>query len=91
MTAFTFLCLINGFDVFWPENWSASSFLTAYIGIPIFLCIYFGHRLSHMKEAWVYDSAEVDLHTGLDHVIAEETPPKVQKNKWLKPLTLLWE
>lgn len=29
---FTFLCLINGFNVFWPENWNASSFLTAYIG-----------------------------------------------------------
>lgn len=32
IVGFTFLCLINGFDVFWPENWSASSFLTAYIG-----------------------------------------------------------
>ncbi|KAL0257895.1 hypothetical protein SLS55_007063 [Diplodia seriata] len=91
MTAFTFLCLVNGFDVFWPENWSASSFLTAYIGLPIFLCIYFGHKFCHMKEPWAYAPENVDLHTGLDHVLAEETPPKVQKHKWMKPLTMLWE
>ncbi|KAF4310323.1 Amino acid/polyamine transporter I [Botryosphaeria dothidea] len=91
MTFFVFLTLINGFDVFWSENWSASSFLTAYIGIPIFLCIYFGHRFAHWKETWAYSPVEVDLHTGLDRVMEEETPPKVQKNKWLKPLTLLWE
>lgn len=39
ITMFTLLCLINGFTVFFPENWSASSFLTAYIGIPIFLSV----------------------------------------------------
>lgn len=32
IVGFVFLTLINGFDVFWPSNWSASSFLTAYIG-----------------------------------------------------------
>jgi amino acid transporter len=36
---FTFLCIINGFNVFWPQTWNVSSFLTAYIGIPIFLSI----------------------------------------------------
>ena len=30
---FTLLCLTNGFTVFFPKNWSASSFLTAYIEI----------------------------------------------------------
>lgn len=39
MFMFTLLCLINGFTVFFPENWSASSFLTAYIGIPIFFVV----------------------------------------------------
>jgi hypothetical protein len=32
IVGFVFLTLINGFSVFWPENWSASSFLTAYVG-----------------------------------------------------------
>lgn len=32
IVGFTFLTLINGFNVFWPENWSVSSFFTAYVG-----------------------------------------------------------
>lgn len=31
MVSFVVLTLINGFNVFWPQNWSASSFLTAYV------------------------------------------------------------
>ena len=31
MVSFTILTLINGFNVFWPQNWNASSFLTAYV------------------------------------------------------------
>jgi len=71
---FPFLLLINGFTVFFPENWGASSFLTAYIGIPIFLCIYAGHRLTHMKEPWFKDVMEIDLKTGVDIVKANEEP-----------------
>lgn len=32
IVAFVFFTLINGFAVFFPQNWSASSFLTAYVG-----------------------------------------------------------
>jgi len=82
MVFFAFLCLINGFAVFWPENWSASSFLTAYIGIPIFLAIYFGHRIYARNDPWAHDPAEVDLHTGMEEVLAEETPPKKHSGWW---------
>ena len=84
---FTFLTLINGFDVFFPSLWSASGFLTAYVGIPIFLCIYFGHRIYSMskKEPWAIPSAEVDLKTGLDVVLANEKP-ELRANTWGKKL-----
>jgi len=85
LVAFTILTLINGFDVFFPENWNASSFLTAYVGIPIFLVIYFGHRFVHRHEAWVIPSEEVDLHTGIETVLANETP-EVNANTWQKKL-----
>ncbi|KAF2090789.1 histidine permease [Saccharata proteae CBS 121410] len=92
MAGFTFLCLINGYDVFWPSNWSVSTFLTAYIGIPIFLCIYFGHRIYTFKEEkWALAPEEVDLQTGLDDVLADEKPPRVRHSKWSKALTCLWE
>jgi amino acid transporter len=85
MVAFTILTLINGFDVFFPGRFNASSFLTAYVGIPIFLGIYFIHRFWHRHEAWVIPSLEVDLHSGIDVVLANETPEVVAKG-WLKKL-----
>jgi amino acid transporter len=85
MVAFVILTLINGFDVFFPGRFTASSFLTAYVGIPIFLVIYFGHRAWHYKEAWVIPSEQVDLHTGIDIVLANETP-EIKANTWQKKL-----
>ncbi|KAL3427754.1 amino acid permease [Phlyctema vagabunda] len=85
MIGFTFLTLINGFDVFWPERFSATSFLTAYVGIPIFLVIYFGHRLMHRSDPWAYPSETVDLHTGIDVVLANEEPDQPM-GKWKKRL-----
>ncbi|KAI6791226.1 amino acid permease [Hortaea werneckii] len=41
----TVLTLTNGFQVFFPSNWSASNFLAAYITIPIFFGLYFGHKI----------------------------------------------
>ncbi|KAK7550713.1 histidine permease [Phyllosticta citricarpa] len=91
MVGYSFLLLINGFTVFWPENWSASSFLTSYIGIPIFAVIYFGHRIYKRNDKWAYNPHEVDLVTGMERVLAEEKPPKVRNSKWAKVLTCLWE
>ncbi|KAG9230559.1 putative proline-specific permease [Amylocarpus encephaloides] len=86
MVFFCFLTLINGFDVFWPENFNASSFLTAYVGIPIFLSIYFTHRVLHWSDKWMYPSHEIDLHTGIATVIANEIP-EVGPVTWKKKLT----
>ncbi|KAI7317751.1 amino acid permease [Hortaea werneckii] len=41
----TVLTLTNGFQAFFPGNWSASNFLAAYITIPIFFGLYFGHKI----------------------------------------------
>jgi yeast amino acid transporter len=90
IVGFVFLCLVNGFDVFWPENWSASSFLTAYVGIPIFLCIYFAHRIYAFRDPWAHNPEDVDLHTGLEEVVAQETPAKVY-DKWWKKVQMIWE
>lgn len=89
IVGFTFLVLINGFDVFWPQNWNASSFLTAYIGIPIFLSIYFGHRIYARHEPWAHDPSMVDMHTGIDEVLSLETPPVVY-DKWWKKIAYIW-
>lgn len=82
--AFVFLCLINGFDVFFPGRFSASSFLTAYVGIPIFLVIYLAHRVYRRKDPWAFKSEDVDLYTDLDGVIAAEKPRPAQRSIWLR-------
>ena len=79
MVAFTILCLINGFTVFFPSKWSASSFLTAYIGIPIFLVMYLGHKIFFWRDKWAWDPMEVDMQTGLQEVIDAERPLKKRK------------
>jgi amino acid transporter len=85
MVAFVILTLINGFDVFFPGRFTASSFLTAYVGIPIFLGIYFGHRLFHWSDKWAIPSEDVDLHSGVDVVLANETPEPLA-DTWPKKL-----
>lgn len=79
MVMFTLLCLTNGFTVFFPKNWSPSSFLTAYIGIPIFVVMYFGHRIWFWKDSWAWAPDEVDLHTGMQEVLDADAPMKERK------------
>ena len=67
-----FLTLINGFTVFFPSKWSVNDFFTAYIGIPAFLALYFGHRIVFWKDPWAWRSEDVDLHTGLQDVLETE-------------------
>lgn len=85
--AFVILILINGFDVFFPGRFNASSFLTAYVGIPIFLVIYFGHKAFHWREPWLRPPEDIDLFTGVDIVIANETP-EMHARTWKKRLQM---
>lgn len=91
IVAFVFLSLINGFDVFWPENWNVSSFFTAYVGIPIFFAIYGGHRIWSWSDPWAHNSMEVDMHTGMEEVLADEIPQRTISGPWWKKFTLLWQ
>ncbi|KAI1860748.1 uncharacterized protein JN550_011349 [Neoarthrinium moseri] len=81
MVFFTMLLCLNGFSVFFPNQWSATSFLTAYIGAPIFLVIYFGHRIFHWNDAWVIDPLQVDLYTDLDAFKENETDVELVQGK----------
>ena len=74
LVVFTLLCLQNGFTVFFPSRWSASSFLTAYVRIPIFVVIYLAHWMVFGHDEWVWNPEEVDMQTGLEEVIECEKP-----------------
>lgn len=68
------LMLINGFQVFLPGQWSVGDFLTAYIGIPVFMVICLGHRSYFSQDAWFKEADEIDMTGGLDEVLAAERP-----------------
>jgi len=91
IVSLTIVCFINGFDVFWPEKWNISSFFTAYVGIPMFLVFYGGHRIWSWSDTWAHDPMEVDMQTGMDRVLADETPARTTKGPWYMKITLLWE
>ena len=60
---FALLNLTNGFQVFFPGSFTASSFLAAYITIPAFFILYFGHKI-WFRTPWVRPIYEVDVMTG---------------------------
>ncbi|KAJ8115382.1 hypothetical protein ONZ43_g4681 [Nemania bipapillata] len=80
----TLLTLTNGFQVFVPSNWSASSFLAAYITIPIFLALYLGHKI-WFRTPFAIKVEDVDVLTGkkeMDELAAMDQPP-IPRN-WLE-------
>ena len=73
LVAFTILLLLNGYSVFLRGHWDTSTFITAYVGIPVFLSLYFGHRYFACRtRPWLYSPGDVDLKSGLDEVLAAE-------------------
>ncbi|XHG08946.1 hypothetical protein AWENTII_012030 [Aspergillus wentii] len=85
-----FLMLINGFSCFFPSKWSASNFFTAYIGIPAFLLLYVGHRIVYRADPWAWRPEDVDMHTGLQEILAAEKPPR-PRNTWYEKMMVLVE
>ncbi|KAF6826251.1 proline-specific permease [Colletotrichum plurivorum] len=98
---FTFLLLANGFTAFYPGRFSASSFLTAYVGIPLFLAFYLGHKFTvGRRDPWLIAPEHVDLTTNLREVEEEaamwtETDVANEKHgrgqKWWRMFALIWE
>ncbi|OAA59185.1 proline permease PrnB [Niveomyces insectorum RCEF 264] len=70
---FSFLLLCNGFTVFYPGQFTASKFITAYIGIAAIVVIYVAHKIvAGRSDPWWRPADKVDLVTGIDEVEAHE-------------------
>lgn len=97
---FIFLLLCNGFTAFYPGRFTASSFLTTYLGIPIFLLLWVGHKmLFNRNEEWMYAPTELDLTTGLREVETSEELAAMRvgddqtktENKTVRAVKAMWE
>lgn len=79
------LCLTNGFQVFFPGNFSAASFLAAYITLPLFLTLYLGHKF-WARTTWIRPIETVDIWSGkaeADRQEEEDMGPPLARN-WLE-------
>lgn len=77
------ITLTNGFTVFVGGSFTASDFVAAYITLPLFFAIYFGHKLFTKNwKRWLYPIEEIDVFTGLDKAeeIEREFPDRKPKN-----------
>ncbi|KOC08921.1 hypothetical protein AFLA70_61g004040 [Aspergillus flavus AF70] len=90
---FSLLLLLNGFKNFIHDHWDTSNFFTCYIGLPIFLVLYLGHRFVVARsESWVHSPLDVDLVSGLAEIIESEFPVEDKPTlKWYQSWRLLFE
>ncbi|EPX73408.1 proline specific permease [Schizosaccharomyces octosporus yFS286] len=59
------ITITNGFPVFVGHHFTASSFIAAYITLPIFLVLYLGHKLFTKNWKWFKRVDELDITSGL--------------------------
>ena len=71
MSMLSLMCLTNGFQVFFPGNFSAASFLAAYTTLPVFLALYLGHKL-WTRTPWIRPIETVDIWSGKDEADRQE-------------------
>jgi yeast amino acid transporter len=77
------VAFFNGFDCFFPGKFSAKTFLPPYIDIPIFLCLFFGYKLT--KRTKFVPLAEIDIWSGKAEIDRlEPTWPVVKPRNWLE-------
>ena len=62
LVTFTILCFFNGFNVFLANEFTVSGFLTAYIGLPVFVLLFLVHKVvAGRSDPWLLPANEVNL------------------------------
>jgi amino acid transporter len=56
--------ITNGYEVFFDFN--AADFIAAYLTLPVFFALYFGHKLYTRNWKWAYPIEEIDVISGVD-------------------------
>ncbi|KAL1974273.1 hypothetical protein VTN31DRAFT_5833 [Thermomyces dupontii] len=78
------LTLTNGYTIFFPGEFTVSSFLVSYIVIAIFLVFYLGHKI-YFRTPWMTRISEVDVISGVEEIdrMEAEEPERAPRN-WLE-------
>lgn len=75
------LTLTNGFQVFFPGKFTASSFLAAYITLPIVIVLYLGHKIWFRTPLYLRVH-EIDVYSGREEAdrLEELDVPPIPRN-----------
>ncbi|PWY72980.1 amino acid transporter [Aspergillus heteromorphus CBS 117.55] len=86
-----FMCVLilftGGFTVFTTGNWSASSFISSYLDIPLVLVFYLGWKF--FKKTKTVSLYEVPIQQALHEAREDVENVPVKKSKWSR-LNILW-
>ncbi len=78
------ITITNGYAVFVNHQFTASSFIAAYITLPIFIVLYVGHKIfaKSARRGVCIPINEIDVFTGKEECDAEEaaTPERIPRN-----------
>lgn len=88
------ITITNGYAIFIPKYWRVADFIAAYITLPIFLVLWFGHKLyTRTWGQWWLPVSEIDVTTGLVEIEEKSReieemrlPPTGFKDKFLDAL-----
>lgn len=89
----TIIAITNGYAVFIPKYWNVSDFIAAYITLPVFFVLLFGHKIytGGFFKKWYKSVEDIDVTTGLDEIefitkqIEENRqPPKNKREAFLE-------
>ncbi|TYJ54809.1 hypothetical protein B9479_004480 [Cryptococcus floricola] len=88
---FSVIILFNGFTVFLKGNWDTSTFIAAYITLPIFAVCWIGWKV--VKKTKMVPLDQIDFHTGrreLDEDEAADNEKFVADTKFQKVMGILF-
>ena len=79
------VAFFNGYDCFFPGNFSAKTFVPPYIDIPIFSCLLLGYKI--IKRTKLVKLSEMDLWSGKAEIDRQEPLWPVRKPRnWLEKI-----
>ncbi|OUM51934.1 hypothetical protein BVG19_g1077 [[Candida] boidinii] len=82
---FSLISLVNGYAVFF--SWSTADFFAAYITLPIFVILLFGHMAWSREICFWRPSSEIDVITGLEEVEKEQAEYEIPvARNWLEKI-----
>lgn len=64
------ICLTKNFEVFCEGRWSTATFVTGYLGIPVYLALIAGYKIWYRNPG--VKPLEADFYTGKDKIDKEE-------------------